>query len=310
MGCSPRAYRNRFVILGTFVEVLCEDKKAAGIVYQEFKRLEKVFNFYDPDSEISRLNSSNSCQNVSQELIEVILLSQQLCQMSLGAFDISAGSLYEFWKEKITEKEVKTFPTLEEVLKIKEQSGMEFIKVDREKQTVCIDRKGVKIDLGAIAKGYIVDCAVKKLKENGVNNALINAGGDIYCLGEKEGVPWRVGIRSPQNQVSLSTVNILETESLVDEAVATSGTYEQCFNYQGKRYSHLIDPRTGYPVDTNIVSVTVITKNCVSADSLATAFFIMGIEGIKNFLEKYPSTMRIYVVTIDQDGKQKIHYFT
>ena len=101
---------------------------------------------------------------------------------------------------------------------------------------------------------------------------------------------------------------MIESQILVDEAIATSGNYEQFLDYKGRRLSHLIDPRSGYPVESKVISISVITKNCTSADSLATAFLVLGLEGTRDFLNKNPSTMRIFVVTGDEKGKQ-VYFF-
>jgi thiamine biosynthesis lipoprotein len=126
---------------------------------------------------------------------------------------------------------------------------------------------------------------------------LINAGGDLYCLGQNLDKNWAVGIRDPRNKK-----NVLVTEELVNEAVATSGDYEQFFEHKGLRYSHIVDPRTGFPPEREVISASVITKNCTTADSLSTAFVVMGIEAIEEFLEKVKSSMRIYVMSEDEEG--------
>ncbi|MDD5584547.1 MAG: FAD:protein FMN transferase [Candidatus Omnitrophica bacterium] len=297
--CAPALYKNTFVAAGTYLEIQSPYRDAAGIVHEEFKRLEKIFNFYDPDSELSRLNRSAEVPfKASKELLEVLRLSFQVNTMSNGAFDVTYGKLYEFWKERIKKGAVETFPSSEEIAALKEFGGMNNIVIDESAGTVLIKKKGLKIDLGGIAEGFMVDKAVLKLKEKGIDSALINAGGDIYCLGTNRGKPWRIGVKDPQGFDS-----IIQSEQLVDEAIATSGDYEQFFNYQGKRYSHLISPRTGFPVANAIVSVSVVTKNCTSADSLGAAFFVMGMEEVRQFLARSPSTMRIFIITEDERGR-------
>ncbi|MBU0694126.1 MAG: FAD:protein FMN transferase [Candidatus Omnitrophica bacterium] len=291
-------YKDKFVISGTYLEVASPCKEAASVVYAEFKRLDKIFNFYDPQSEISRLNKTyNTPFNTSEELIEILVLSKQASQLTNNAFDVSCGSLYDFWKKWIRQNSPKELPSKEEVEKLKRTCGMHNLEINYHKNTVLIKKQGLKIDLGGIAKGYMVDKAVLKLKEKGIDSALINAGGDIYCLGKNGDNPWSVGVKDPKG-----AKEIIETERLVDEAIATSGNYEQFFQLQGKRYSHIIDPRSGYPVQNNISSVSVISEYCSTTDGLATAFFVMGLEGIKEFLARTPSTMRIFVVTQDEKG--------
>jgi len=297
--CSIPVHKNTFVVSGTYLEVISSDKPAAGIVYKEFQRLNKIFNLYDPDSEISRLNNTyNIPMKVSDEMIEILGLSRQLTSLTGGAFDVSYGVLYDFWKKLIKEG-VQQFPDKQKINKLAEKCGMDYLKIDKKNKTVLISKQGLKVDLNAIAKGYMVDKAVLKLKEQGVENAMINAGGDIYCLGTNRGKTWNIGVRDPQK---LS--GIIENQQLLNESVSTSGNYEQFFDYQDKRYSHLINPLTGYPVDNSLLSVSVISKNCTTTDSLATAFSVMGLEGIRKFLAKNISTMRVFAVCNEGQGER------
>ncbi|MFA5008797.1 MAG: FAD:protein FMN transferase [Candidatus Omnitrophota bacterium] len=302
--CAKPLHKDKFIITGSFLEVISPDARAAKIVYEEFKRLDKIFNFYDPNSELSRLNNTyNTPVKVSAETIEVLSLSKQLSEMTEGAFDVSYGSLYAFWKELIKKGGIKELPPKETINEIMKNCGMDKIKINKTDSTVTIEKPGLKIDLGAIAEGYTVDKAVIALKKAGITSALINAGGDIYCLGTNRGNPWVVGIKNPSE-----IQGIIENENLINEAITTSGNYEQFFDLSGKRYSHIIDPRTGLPADSNTISVSVITQNCTTADGLSTAFFVGGVNGVSSFISRYPSTMRIFVIT--QEGKQKrVHVF-
>jgi thiamine biosynthesis lipoprotein len=130
---------------------------------------------------------------------------------------------------------------------------------------------GMKVDLGGIAKGYALDCAAKKLRKSGVKSCLINAGGQIYCLGDRFSEPWRIAIKEGEGN-TLSTKYL----KLKNSCVATSGGYEQYFLKSKKRYAHIFDPRTGYPADSGIVSVSVIASNGLTSDTLATAIFVLG----------------------------------
>lgn len=143
---------------------------------------------------------------------------------------------------------------------------------------------GVKVDLGAIAKGYALDCALKKLKENNITSCLINIGGQIYCLGDRFGKPWKIAIQSPRGK---DFVDFLE---LKDAGVATSGDYEQYFVKDNARYSHILNPKTGYPANSGIISATVITNNNLVADALSTAIFVLGKEKGMELIKKFPGT--------------------
>ena len=299
--CTKPPYKNTFIISGTYLEVISPYKEAGGIVYEEFKRLNSILSFYDPESELSQLNQTcNESFPASDELIEILQLSRKIYEESGGAFDVSCGVLYGFWKDLIRKGKVKEFPSGQTIEDLKNLCGMDNIDMDSKKNTIIIKRKGLKIDLAGIAKGYMVDKAIKKLQEAGIDSALINAGGDIYCLGKNKDRLWKVGVKDPKHHES-----IMESVELIDKAIVTSGSYEQFFDYKGERYSHLIDPRTGYPVKTNIVSVSVISQSCAIADSLATSLFIMEPEWAKKFISKGPYELKVFIVKI-VEGKERL----
>ncbi len=303
VSCSQPLYKNGFIIAGTYLEVVSPSKEAAGIVYQEFKRLNRIFNFYDPQSELSRLNQSyNQPFNASGELIEVLQLSKKIYEETNGALDVSCGALYSFWKGLIKEGKIEEFPSPKKIERLKSLCGMDNIEIDSQKNTVTIKKEGLKIDLGGIAKGYIVQRGAEKLKTAGIDSALINAGGDIYCLGKNKYRLWKVGIKDPKHPQ-----NIIESESLSDKAIVTSGNYEQFFDYRGQRYSHLINPRTGYPVKSDWLSVSVVSSNCAIADSLATAFFIMGQKEVSEFILKSPYDIKVFIVRF-KDGQISLNH--
>jgi thiamine biosynthesis lipoprotein len=304
-GCVNRNVPVKYVVAGTYLEITSSDSRAPKIAYDEFKRLEKIFNFYDPASELSRLNNSfDTPIKVSPEMIEILTLSKQVNYLTNGAFDPASGALFDFWKQRIKQKGPIVFPTQDEINRLKDISGIGYVLIDPAAGTVTIKKQGLKIDLGGIAKGYMLDKAAEKLRLAKVSSALLKAGGDIYCLGKNNGNPWRVGIKNPA-----ALEGIMEAEEVEDQGISTSGNYEQFFNYNGKQYGHVIDPVTGFPVDGNIVSVTVISHNATTSDALSTGFFVMGIDGVKRFLAAGQSNMRIFVLTLDENGKERLHVF-
>lgn len=304
-GCTQkeRIYSNRFVISGTFVEVLSPYKNAGKIVLGTMKKMDKIFNLYNKNSSLSKVNKNAGIMpvKVEPELIELIKLSKEVYNLTDKAFDPSMGKVILFWKEKIKAKKLKIFPTTEEVNQLLEFTGMQHIEIDEKAQTVFIKKKGLILDLGSIAKGYMIDKSVHALGENNINSALINAGGDIYCLGKRGNTPWNIGIKDPKKVLQL-----IETINVYDEAIATSGDYEQFFEYKGLRYSHIIDPKTGFPVKSPTRSVTIIAHNATTADGFATAFFVMGKEKIQQFLQTKKSNLRIFLVE-EQDKRISLH---
>jgi len=298
VSCGKPVYKNSFVVANTYLEVLSPYKNAGKVVYDEFRRLEGIFNIYNENSEIYKLNRThNKTFYASRDLVGIILAAKEINSLTDGYFDISCGVIYNFWKKLIKETKVVSFPD-DDVIKNKINScGMNDINL--EGNTIIIKREGIKLDLGGIAKGYMVDQAVAKLKENGIDKALINAGGDIYCLGSFKDKPWIVAIKSPDKRHQVA-----EEHEMANKAIATSGNYEQFFTYKNNRYSHLVDPKTGYPVKNNILSVSVVSESCAFSDALATAFFVMGLDKTKQFIENSTVSIKAIVIVSEEDGQQ------
>jgi thiamine biosynthesis lipoprotein len=274
---SKPLYKNTQVLMGTFVEVTSSDKAAASIVFSEIKRLESLLSKYNPDSEIAKLNKAGKL-NVSPDTLYIINKSKEFWLESDGAFDITVGPLIDLWG--FTNKEYYV-PKQEEITNALGLVGMNKIVVNDLNNVVEFMFSNMKIDLGAIAKGYALDCAIKKLKERGINSCLINAGGQVYCLGDKFGSPWKVAVKNPRGE---KAIDYLE---LKDCSVATSGDYEQYFIKGNKRYSHILNPKSGYPADSGIVSVTVIAPSGLTADALSTSIFVLGKEKGMELAKKF-----------------------
>ena len=265
-------------MMGTVVEITVEHKdtaKARRIIQQaihEGKRIEKLMNVHDKDSEVSEINREAGVKGVkvSGDVYRVIEKALHYGKLSGGAFDITVEPLIELWGFGKGEKRIPGKTEIEKVLPL-----IDYRKValNRQEKTVKLKEKGMKINLGAIAKGYIVDRMVSFLKEKGIKTVLVNAGGDIYASGSPSGrTSWKIGVRDPRNYQGVKKVI-----SIRDNGIATSGDYEKYFFMNGKRYSHIIDPRTGYPA-SGLISVTVIAETAAEADALATALFVMGKE--------------------------------
>ena len=266
-GCQSKAlHRDTQVMMGTFVEVTSSDKEAPNIVFSEIRRVENLLSKYKEDSEIAKLNKIGKLK-VSPETFYLLQKAKEFWQLSDGVLDITVGPLMDTWG--FSDKKYY-YPQELEISQALSKVGFDKIIFNIDDNVVEFKIPGMKIDLGAIAKGYALDCAVKKLKELRIKSCLINAGGQIYCLGDKFGRPWNVAVSGPRNK------GFWDYLKLKDEAVATSGDYEQYFMHQGKRYAHIFNPKTGYPADSGIVSVTVIAPDGLTADALATSIFLLG----------------------------------
>ena len=276
------------MMMGTMVsvEVVSDSPRIiAGImekVWSEAERLERVFSRYIPESEISLINREAGHRPVpiNDEMMEVLSRAEDISRITDGAFDISVGPLMKKWGF-FPEREGQ-LPSEAELAEVITRVGWQAIELNRSERTVHLLKPGMEIDLGALAKGYIVDKLAALLLEEGIENALVNAGGDIYCLGEYPGGrSWRIGMEHPRDEDEILTV--LE---LKNRAVATSGDYRNYFIRSRLRYSHIIDPNAGRPAQSKVVEVSVMAPDCLTADGLATAIFVMGADKGIDLLRK------------------------
>jgi len=242
--------------------------------FWKMKDTQAIMNRHRPNGELWLINSLQPGEEiiVSPVMSGVLNKCIELNRLSCGAFDITVTPLVSLWSDY---KKMGVCPAKEDIKAALENGGIE--NIDLKGSTLSMRRKKVRLDLSGIAKGYVVDEGIKALKKRGINNCLIDAGGDIYCLGSgPDNKGWRVGIRHPRED------SLIGTLTLRDQAVATSGDYQRFFMVDGRRFSHIIDPRTGYPVNNNVMSATVITDDCVTADGLATALMVLGpVEGLR-----------------------------
>jgi thiamine biosynthesis lipoprotein len=277
-GCQgQKLYSDERLFMGTFIKIISPDQGASAIAFSQFKEVDERLSKYKEGSEISLLNKLKTYK-VSKETMELLKESKEFWAASSGAFDITVAPLMQLWGFK--DKRFRQ-PSGEEISATLQRIGSDKIILDFDNNVVKL-QPDMELDLGAIAKGYAIDCAVAALKSAGIKSCLINAGGEIYCMGDKFGKPWRVGIQDPRGK------GLIEYIELKDEAVSTSGDYEQYFVRGNKRFSHIMDPTTGYPADSGVIAVTVIAPDGTTADALSTAIFVMGKEKAAQLMQRYP----------------------
>ncbi len=241
-------------------------RSAVQAGFREISRIEDIMSAYKPNSELCSLNKAGE-QEISRELLYVINKARYASELSNGAFDITCKPLIDLWHNARKTNEV---PDTQNILNT--LSLVEYRNILTKNNNVKFNKAGMKIDLGALAKGYAVDMAMELIKSYDIKGALVDAGGDIRAIGKREdGKLWEIGIKHPRERN-----RIIGLVNLENSAVATSGDYERFFMLNGRRYSHIIDPRTGYPADNQIVSVSVLSSNCLTCDSLATAITVLG----------------------------------
>ncbi len=286
------------VAMGTVIEISLigdhEEKanRAALQAFQEIKRIETLMSPWRDSSDVTRMNRSAGVEwvKVSPETAEVIKKAQGISELSEGRFDITVGPLTELWRKA---REIKRPPSAEEVRERLDLVNFKNIEVDQEGK-VFLKKKGMALDLGGIAKGYGVDRAFDVLRSLGYKNLIVNAGGDLRVGGLKNNQAWLIGIQNPrESQKTLTRVSVSNV------AVATSGDYEKFFIYEGRRYHHIFNPKSGFPTE-DCRSVTIITKDCIRADGLATAVFVLGPEKGYSLCQKLEG---VDCLIVDKEGK-------
>lgn len=236
----------------------------------EVQRIENLISSWKPNSQTSLINDSAAFYpiKISKELFDLIYRCQKISDLTNGAFDISFASNHKIWT--FEKQDVSIFPNDSIIQKSIEKINYKNIVLDSENQTIFFKKKGIKIGFGAIGKGFAANRAKTIMQKNGIKNGLVNAGGDLISWGKNHEKPWQISIADPKN--AKKTLAWLEIEN---QAVVTSGNYEKYFTFNGKRYAHIINPKTGYP-SSNLKSVTIICPDAELADALATAVFVMG----------------------------------
>lgn len=290
-------FKNQQNIMGTqvIVDVWHNDKNIAvqcsNKVFTEMRRIDDLMSPFKTTSELMLINKQASKQQVviSDELFNIINYSLEISKKSSGAFDItyaSVGYLYDY------RKNIKPSDALitEKLNKINYRN----IQLNYKNKSIKFSRDGVKIDLGGIAKGYAVDNAIAILKNCGIKNGLVSAGGDSRILGDRQGRPWMMGIRHPRNKNDIAV-----KLPLSNTAISTSGDYERFFIEDGKRYHHIIKPATGKSVKS-IWSVTVIAGSSILADALSTTVFVLGEKKGLKLIDEYKD---VDAIIINSKGK-------
>ncbi len=300
----------QIIRLGTFlqIKVHCKDEQVAQLAISQaietVDRLERLISTYLPESQLSQVNQKAGMDYVaiSPEVFELLKRGQYYHRLTDGALDMSVQPLLDLWQEA---QEDDIYPSIETIKMAIDLIGYDKVVLsDGSKTTAKLTHKGAAINVNAFAKGYIVDQAILALKIDGVIGGLVNIGGEIACFGSWEsGRDFTLGIQDP---FSAETDNPFSEKprwivNLKEGAIATSGNYRQYVNIQGKKYSHIIDPRTGKPADI-LPSVTVIAPRCIDADALATALSVLGPEKGLELIETLENTEALLVAAPEEDS--------
>ncbi|MGN1262450.1 MAG: FAD:protein FMN transferase, partial [Prevotella sp.] len=291
----PYHHDNGFVF-GTVYNITYQnDTNLGDSIKAELARIDNSLSPFNEHSIISAVNRGDDIV-VDDMFAEVFNKAAEVSRETDGAFDITVAPLVNLWGFGF-KSGVK--PTAHAIDSLRRLTG--FHKVSLDNGHVRKADRRIMLDCGAIAKGYGSDIVARMMRRMGVKNFMIEIGGEIVTSGVSEKrVPWRIGVTKPIDD-TLSTTNELQTIlNVTDKAMATSGNYRNFYYKNGKKYAHTIDPKTGYPVQHNILSSTVIADDCATADAYATAFMVMGLEKARKVLERHPELMAYFIYSDEQ----------
>ena len=266
-------------------------KKALDEAVDEINNIEQLVSTGIDSSEVSQINK-NGKGSVSETTGYLIKRSKEIYDSTNGVFDITIYPIMQAWGFPTENYRV---PGKKELKKLRGLMGADHVLYDEKKQEVTLDKKGMKIDLGGIAKGYTSSKVMDIFKENGISSAVISLGGNVQTLnGKPDGSDWRVAVENPAD-----TGSYIGVLSIKDKAVITSGGYERYFKQDGKTYHHIIDPANGYPANNGLTSVTIVSDDGTLADGLSTSLFIMGPEKAQKYWKEHSDEFDTILVKDD-----------
>ena len=296
---SPEIYKKSFKAMGCGFEatVVANDAQQADTfldaAINNIRRIEALISSWDENSQTGNINRSAGIEpvQVDVELFNLIKRSIAISKLTDGAFNITYASMDKVWKFDGSVTQLPDSNTVKESVR---KVGYQNIQLSEDNRSVFLPEKGMKIGFGAIGKGYAADHTMNLLKSLGVTSGIINASGDLRTWGQQpNGEPWQIGVKNPLNK---NKVFVLLP--LVNQALVTSGNYEKFITIDGKRYAHIIDPRTGYPT-SGLTSVTIIASSAELADALATSVFVMGKDVGLDFVNQLKD---VECVLVQDDG--------
>ena len=301
---TPVPYQqDRGMIFGTLYRVTYQSEtNLQAEIEEELHRFDASLSPFNDISIITKINR-NEAVRPDSFFLRVFRASQRISEETRGAFDITVAPLVNAWgfgfKQGI-------FPDSAEVDSLLELTGYAKVSLS---DSGCVHKADSRMMLtcSAVAKGYAVDVVAQLLKRRGVRNYMVDIGGEVVVGGQNPaGGPWRIGINKPVDD-SLSVRGDLQALlHITDAAMATSGNYRNFYYREGKKYAHTIDPRTGYPVQHEILSATVVAPDCMSADAYATAFMVMGLDSAARFVQEKPD-LDVYFIYADSVGEMRVY---
>lgn len=295
---TPYRQANDFVFGTTYKIVYQCDSDLTASIRQELMRVDYSLSPFNKESVITAVNQNREVM-LDPYFVEVFNKAMEISRETKGAFDITVAPLVNAWGFGFKHEQM---PTKRQVDSLRQIIG--YQKVALKNGKVVKQDPRMMLDCSAIAKGFGVDAVARLLRDRGVQNFMVEIGGEVVTCGvNAQRLPWRVGVVKPSED-SLSTGHELQTIlNVTDKAMATSGNYRNFYYKNGRRYAHTIDPKTGYPVQHSLLSATVLAASCTVADAYATSFMVMGLDNARQLLEHHPELMAYLIY---DDGKGDI----
>lgn len=294
---------NEGFVFGTVYHITYQSKKdLRPEIVAEMQKVDDALSTFNKQSVISKVNRNEAVQ-LNDMFTDVFTLAQTISQETHGAFDITVAPLVNEWgfgfKQGVE-------PTRHVIDSLRALVGYEKVKLSKGRIVKADPR--IMLDCSAIAKGYGVDVVARYLRSQGIHNFMVEIGGEVVTSGiNEQRMPWKIGVTKPTDDSTQTNRELQTVLNVTDKAMATSGNYRNFYYKDGKKYAHTVDPKTGYPVQHNILSATVIANHCAEADAYATSFMVMGLEGAKKILGKHPELMA-YLIYADEKGNNKVWF--
>ncbi|ALV22298.1 FAD:protein FMN transferase [Carnobacterium antarcticum] len=289
-------YSRTEFMMGTVVNVKIYNEGKEEVLTAVFDRMEELagkITVDEPGSEVEAINQQAGIAPVavSEDVYELLEAAYAYSEETRGSFDMTIGPLTELWHIGFDDARKPEQAEIDEALTLVDYRQVEFYEAN---QTVYLPKQGMRLDLGAIAKGYITDEVVKVLKEHEVDTAIVDLGGNVFVLGHSpraENADWNVGVQDPFE----TRGEILGSIPVSNQTIVTSGIYERFLEVDGMQYHHLMDPETGYPFDNEIAGVSIISEKSIDGDGLSTAAFSDGLEAGLDYIEQIEGVEAIFV---------------
>ncbi len=304
--CQTKSYvKNEGFVFGTMYHFTYESENGQDLEIEIKAKLEEFnrsLSTYDKNSIISRINQGDSGVVLDSYFINCFNKAKEISELTNGAFDMTVAPVVNAWGFGFDESIKADSNKIDSLMQL-----VGFIKISIVNNSIVKEKPGIMLDASAIAKGYGVDVAAEHIESKGIANYMVEIGGEVRVKGiNAKGNIWRIGIDKPIESETLENRELQEVVSLNNKSLATSGNYRQFYEKNGVKYAHTINPETGFPAKNSLLSATVLANDCMTADALATAFMVMGVEKSINLANDLDS-VEVYLIYTDSTNQYSIY---